>query len=500
MSDITVVGLGPGSADQISLGALEALREADHIYFRTKLHPLVPWLIEELGLSPADYTTFDSIYESAQSFDQVYREIVDILTGKVSEGTSVTYAVPGHPAVAEATVVGLLEWARNTGKSVKLVPSMSCVDAVCSALGIDPTKGLVVGDAFELQGVFLGKPLLVTQVYSRLIASEVKLKLMQQLDDEHPITVIRAAGVPGEEMVAHIPLYELDRVPWIDHMTSVYIPAQSQVVPAAPGPTAEKCTYPLDPLVEVMKKLRAPGGCPWDQMQTHESLRRYLVEETYEVLEAIDKADWEHVKEELGDVLLQVVFHAEIAAENQRFDINDVIAAVTEKLVRRHPHVFGAVHVENAAQVSINWEKIKQRERELMGEEYKSILDGVPKGLPALTRAEKIQAKAAKVGFEWEDIAGALEKLLEEIQELQEAWKEKDRAAVHAELGDLLFAIVNVARYLDVDPEMALREATEKFIARFQYIEKAAAQKGQDLHQMSLEEMDELWNAAKKKL
>jgi len=377
---------------------------------------------------------------------------------------------------------------------------MSCLDAVYAALGIDPTAGLVIGDAFELDGYQSGRPLLLTQVYNRLIASDVKLRLMEQFDDEYPITVIRAAGVPGEEKIAAIPLYQLDTLPWIDHLTSVYVPEQPNHSQMPQSPSSASCAYPLDPLVEVMQRLRAPEGCPWDQMQTHESLRRYLVEETYEVLEAIDQGNWEHVKEELGDVLLQVVFHAEIAAENRRFDINDVIAAVTEKLIRRHPHVFGAVQVENAAEVSINWEKIKERERELIGEEFKSVLDGVPKGLPALTRAEKIQAKAAKVGFEWDEISGAMAKVLEELQELQAAWEKEDHSAVHLELGDLLFALVNVARYLDVDPEMALREATDKFIARFHYIEETAARQGRELADMDLEEMDQLWDAAKKEL
>ena len=500
MSEITIVGLGPGSPDQISLGALDALREADHIYFRTKLHPIIPWLIEELGLSPSGYTTFDSIYETARSFDQVYSEIVRILTAQLHKGGSVTYAVPGHPTVAETSVAQLLEWAKGTGKSLRIIPSMSCLDAVYAALGIDPTAGLVIGDAFELDGYQSGRPLLLTQVYNRLIASDVKLRLMEQFDDEYPITVIRAAGVPGEEKIAAIPLYQLDTLPWIDHLTSVYVPEQPNHSQMPQGPSSASCAYPLDPLVEVMQRLRAPEGCPWDQMQTHESLRRYLVEETYEVLEAIDQGNWEHVKEELGDVLLQVVFHAEIAAENRRFDINDVIAAVTEKLIRRHPHVFGAVQVENAAEVSINWEKIKERERELIGEEFKSVLDGVPKGLPALTRAEKIQAKAAKVGFEWDEISGAMDKVLEELQELQAAWEKEDHSAVHLELGDLLFALVNVARYLDVDPEMALREATDKFIARFHYIEETAARQGRELADMDLEEMDQLWDAAKKEL
>ena len=243
MSDITIVGLGPGSPAQISIGALDALREANHIYFRTKVHPVIPWLIEELSLSPADYTTFDSIYETAQSFDQVYEEIVGILTAKVNEGGTVTYAVPGHPAVAETTVTQLLEWAKNTGKSIRVVPSMSCLDAVYSSLGIDPTMGLVVGDAFELEGSFAGRPLLLTQVYNRLIASDVKLKLMEQFDDEYPITVIRAAGIPGEERMVTIPLYQLDTLPWIDHLTSVCSGKQEETQ-TAPGPNPPNVPIP----------------------------------------------------------------------------------------------------------------------------------------------------------------------------------------------------------------------------------------------------------------
>lgn len=492
MADITIVGLGPGSPTQISVGALQALRKAKHIYFRTAVHPIMPWLLRELDLSPADYTTFDSYYETSSSFDQVYRRILATLTAQVDTGNMVTYVVPGHPGVAETTVVKLVDWAKKEGKVVEIVPSMSCLEAVYIALGIDPTMGLTIGDAMDLPDLRPSKPILLTQVYNRFIASEVKLRLMDQLDDEHPVTVIRAAGIAEEEKIVTIPLYQLDTLPWLDHLTSVYVEVKD-----APHPTSKSQDYPLDPLVEVMQRLRAPDGCPWDQVQTHGSLRRYLIEETYEVLEAIEQGQWDHVKEELGDVLLQVVFHAEIAAENQRFDINDVISTVTEKLIRRHPHVFGALEVEDAKEVSLNWEKIKKRERERTGEQYESILDGVPLGLPALTRAEKTQAKAARVGFQWKDISGAVAKVTEEWQELKEARMNDDPVAVHGELGDLLFALVNVARYLEVDPEMALREATQRFIKRFRYIEETAAKQGVELVDMSLQEMDELWDAAK---
>ncbi|NLK08576.1 MAG: nucleoside triphosphate pyrophosphohydrolase [Firmicutes bacterium] len=255
--------------------------------------------------------------------------------------------------------------------------------------------------------------------------------------------------------------------------------------------------YPLDPLVEVMLRLRAPDGCPWDKIQTNESLRRYLVEETYEVLEAIDEQEWCKVKEELGDVLLQVVFHAAIAAENDLFDINDVVETVTTKLIRRHPHIFGDGTAEDADAVMISWEKIKEQERKAMGQEYESVLDGVPKDLPALTQAEKIQEKAARVGFEWEHVSGALTKVQEELDEFQKAYQDDNHSNMVAEMGDVFFALVNVARYLEIDPEMSLREATHKFIRRFHFVEESAEGLGRDLTSMDLEEMDQLWDKAK---
>ena len=498
MTEITIVGLGPGSPSQISTGALAALRNAKHLYLRTMTHPVVPWLVAELNLASTDFTAFDSYYETADSFEEVYQQIFQTLTTELYAGKEIVYAVPGHPRVAETTVTQLVDWARQEQKTVSIVPSMSCLDAVYTALSIDPTIGLVIADALDLPEVLPGKPMLVTQVYNRLVASDVKLQLMEHLADEHPITVVRGAGMPGEERIVKIPLYRLDNLPWIDHLTSVYVEIDDQslvdTIPEQAG-----CAYPLDPLVGVMQRLRAPDGCPWDYAQTNESLRRYLVEETYEVLEAIDEQEWDKVEEELGDVLLQVVFHAAIAAEHQWFDINDVIATVTQKLIRRHPHIFGDVEVKNAQEVTVNWEKIKQQERRELGQEYKSVLDGVPMGLPALTQAEKIQVKAARVGFEWADISGAIAKVKEELQELAEAQEHLDHANIQAEMGDVFFALVNVARYLGIDPEMALRATTRKFISRFHYIEETADQQGLELTTMDLDKMDQLWDAAKAK-
>ena len=245
-----------------------------------------------------------------------------------------------------------------------------------------------------------------------------------------------------------------------------------------------------------MAKLRSEQGCPWDREQTHDSLTRYLIEEAYEVIDAIDQNNFPALAEELGDLLLQIVFHAQIAAETGNFTMDDVISAICEKMIRRHPHVFADTEVDSVQEVLVNWEAIKKQER--VAQDRQSVLDGVPKQLPALLRAERIQAKAAKVGFQWEHIDGAMAKLEEELKEFKQSVQFQDRAEMEAEMGDLFFSLVNICRYLDINPEQALNSTTNKFVQRFKYIEQQAELQGKDLHSMSMEEMDLLWDAAKK--
>lgn len=249
-------------------------------------------------------------------------------------------------------------------------------------------------------------------------------------------------------------------------------------------------------LVDIMARLRAPGGCPWDRAQSRDDLKSYLLEETYEVLEAIDSGDPDKLREELGDLLLQVVFHAQISTEEGDFTIEDVAAAINEKLVRRHPHVFGDVEVETKEQVLENWEKIKREERREK-EKPDGLLSGVPPSLPALLKAYRLQQKAAGAGFDWEETAQVKEKVLEEWGELQGAIESENRRAVMEEFGDLLFALVNLARFLGFDAEDALQQANNKFITRFHEVEKLADSGERDLHDMKLEEMDILWERAK---
>jgi tetrapyrrole methylase family protein/MazG family protein len=266
----------------------------------------------------------------------------------------------------------------------------------------------------------------------------------------------------------------------------------------------------LETLMQLMAKLRAPEGCPWDRKQTHESLKPYLVEEAYEVLEAIDHEDPRRLREELGDLLLQILFHTQIAGEHERFSIADVIQSLSEKLIRRHPHVFGSPEQKDQAlsadDVKVKWEQIKRDEREQTGRQ-ESVLEGVPKTLPALLRAFQVQARAARVGFDWSELRPVLHKLDEELLELRQVLDATGtgsegtppKEALEAELGDVLFTVVNLARFLKINPEEALRGTVNRFIDRFHYIEKRAAADGRRLEDMTLEEMDEWWEEAKRR-
>lgn len=253
-------------------------------------------------------------------------------------------------------------------------------------------------------------------------------------------------------------------------------------------------TNRFDQIISIMRRLRAPGGCPWDAEQTHESLKRYLIEEAYEVLEAVDSGSDEHLKEELGDLLLQPVFHAAIAEERGSFTMDDVLDTLADKLIRRHPHVFGDLEITDSQAQIENWEKIKKEEK---GEERRSALAGVPPHLPALLKAQKITEKASRVGFDWEHVDQVMAKVMEELHEFEEALASGDQEHTEAELGDLLFAIANLGRFLALDTEEALRKTIYRFQKRFSHVEEQMHRRGISMHDASLREMDELWKEAK---
>ena len=256
----------------------------------------------------------------------------------------------------------------------------------------------------------------------------------------------------------------------------------------------------LGALVAIMERLRSPDGCPWDREQTAASLSPYIIEEAYEVVAAIDSGDWDHIKEELGDLLFQVVFLSRLAEENSSFDISDVIKSSSEKMVRRHPHVFADEKADTSGEVLTRWAQIKEEEKKEGGvgdEERESALSGVPEHFPALLRAHKLTEKAARVGFDWENLEQVMDKVAEELAEFKEALENKDTAAMEDELGDLIFALVNVGRFIEVNPEEALRKTIGRFINRFQHIERSLASDGRELRSTSLGEMEKLWQEAK---
>ncbi|EJO5347471.1 nucleoside triphosphate pyrophosphohydrolase [Clostridium botulinum] len=480
---INIIGLGPGSKESITLGTIDSLKTVDKVFLRTEKHPTVEY-INKLGIR---YETFDKEYELAESFDDVYNSIAKavIEANKINE--DIIYAVPGHPLVAEKSVDILIDLCNKNNIKFKILPAVSFVDALMESLLLDPVDGLKIIDAFDIKNQVMDKRIgtIITQVYDKFIASEVKLNLMNYYKDDTEIFFVRAAGIEELEEIKKIPLYELDRQENIDHLTSVYIPKISSK------------NYDFMDLLDIMDKLRGEDGCPWDKEQTHVSLKKYLIEESYEVIEAIDNKDIDMLVEELGDVLLQVVFHSQIGKEDGFFEIKDVIESICNKMINRHPHVFNDLKITSSNEVLKNWDEIKNKEQG--NETYTDSIRHIAKTLPALMRADKVQKKAAKVGFDWDKIEYAMEKVIEEYKEIEDVYKSKNKVKILEEIGDLLFSVVNVARFLDIDPENALNYSIDKFINRFQYIENKGISMGKKLENMSLEEMDKLWKEAKNK-
>ena len=507
MGMITIVGLGPGAVGHLSLETMSIMQGCEQVILRTAVHPTVA----ELAKQGVKYTSCDDLYEAGASFEEVYQNVVTRVLTAAYKG-DVVYAVPGSPLVAEKTVVLLREQAKAQNLELAIKPSMSFLDLAYVALGIDPIAGLRIIDAQDFGAIAdAGQyPLMITQVYSQLVASDLKIALMENLPDEYELYFLRNMGLEDEEC-RPVKLFELDRQPKIDHLTSVYIPPMGEDENMPCGimafgedeeeeavenmvDTASFDDVDIQPLVDVMRTLREPGGCPWDREQTHASIRSNMIEEVYEYLEAVDAEDTEGMREELGDILMQIVFHARMAEAAGRFDLQDVIDEVVDKLIRRHPHVFGETKVTGSDEVLVNWEAIKKTEKT----ERKHVLDGVTQGLPALLRAYKLQSKAAKVGFDWPDVKGVWDKVQEELAELQEALASGDRAAAENELGDVLFALVNYARHQKIEPEVALNGTNNRFAKRFAHVESCVEASGKAWQDFSLDELDQFWDEAKR--
>lgn len=483
MHTLKIVGLGPGSMAYLTLSVYNLLMDSPLIYLRTERHPIV----KELAEKGMRYQSFDYFYEVAETFDDTYKSISDAISEKLKT-ENVVYAVPGNPFVAESTVSMLLEKANRGDFEVEIFHGASFLDALITTLKYDPVEGLTIKDALKISSLEITDKVdhIWIQVYNQQVASQLKIHLMDCFDDEHEVIVVQAAGIPELEKVKCLKLCEMDYdASLFNHLTSVFVKR------------AKKPKFDWYDLLKIMDALRSENGCPWDREQTHTSLTPYLIEEAYEVKEAVDLEDDESLIDELGDVLLQVVFHAQIGEEEGYFNWRDIVSAICEKMVRRHSHVFGDVSVSGSDEVLKNWQAIKDSEKShtTISESMKSV----SKGMPATMRSHKVQKRAANVGFDWADVGSALEKVKEEVSEIEEALALKCETALREELGDLLLIVTNVVRKSGLDSEVLLNEAIDKFIERFEYVEQQMKGHNYVMTYDQIEIMEAFWVESKSK-
>jgi tetrapyrrole methylase family protein/MazG family protein len=472
---ITIVGLGPGDYQRIPAETRNLLLDPDaRVILRTLEHPAARHLSELRTVESGD-----DLYESAETFDIVYERLAARVVEAASEA-HVIFAVPGSPNVGERTPGLVREQAARRGVPVEVMVGESFLDLALSEVGADPIRdGLVVLNGHHLPDpLLLQLPTIITQVDVPMVLIDVRDTLARLLPATSPVTVLTDLGT--QHARAETVALEALRGELAGLRTSLFVAAVQVGVPG---------------LIATMKQLRSE--CPWDREQNHHSLVRNLVEETYELVEALsrlpveapagrpDFVAYDDVEDELGDVLLQVLFHSTMAREAGAFDVEDVAERLREKLVRRHPHVFGEAEAATAQEVLQNWERIKQDEKQ-----RSSLMDDVPAGLPGMERAAKLQRRAATIGFDWEDAGQVMDKVREEVAELDQVLS--SRVEAEDELGDLLFSAVNLARHLHIDPEVALRRSVDRFGDRFRRMERSG-----DLAQLSLVELNELWEAAK---
>ncbi len=466
MNAITIVSLGTGSRDDLTLGALRSMKAAEKLILRTGEADCAQYLREEGIL----FETLDSLYDQAKDFEELTRLCADRIMEEAAHS-------PVHYAVLDPERDETVRELRSRGAVSKELPGVPLSGRVLAEASFPPVFRCAANELPEAIGDL---PLLIEEIDDRLLAGELKLKLLPVYGEEQPVRFFPPAGPEAKRESTVIPLTELDRQKAYDRTVCALV---------LPLPLKEKYRYTFEDLVRVMAVLRGENGCPWDLSQDHHSLRPYLIEEAYETAAAIDDEDWDHVAEELGDVLLQVVFQANIGLQYGTFELSDVTTAICRKMIERHPHIFSDTKADTAQAVTENWEEIKRRQRGLST--AADTMRDVSRGLPPLMRAEKVQRKASLAGFDFENPAEALRKVHEEADEVLERLQTgKDPAE---ELGDLLFACVCAARLLHTESETLLMAATEKFVRRFSRMEAQINADKKELKSLTLQEKVVYW-------
>ena len=471
---IHIVGLGTGELEDMTVKGYQWVTREMPKYARTAKHPV----LQKNQLTSLQ--TFDLIFELEESLDHVYEAIQARLVEAARKYGEILYLVPGSPWMGDLVTeqllrnqdhkieIDIIDGESFSDKAMKMVKPKNQVVKIIGAHELDP---------YQLD---MHSELFVAGIENQSLASSVKIALTEMYPSDMELVFLDIFS----GLFQKIPLFELDRQKNYAYSTYIFIESIENSMLGM---------YNINDLKKLMAILRGLDGCPWDRKQTHESLRQCVIEEAYEVVDAIEKNDLDHLVEELGDLLLQVVFNAQIAAEEGYFNFEDITSAICQKLINRHPHVFKNEKVDNAGDAKKSWDQAKIKENPRVT--YSDRLEDIPKSMSPLTRGFKIQQKAAEIGFDWPDVTGAVIKVNEEINELMEAYGNMESKKIEEELGDLLFAIINFSRFLKINPDVALNKTNRKFIDRFKFIESNAKKSLQD---MTLAEMDELWETSKR--
>lgn len=468
MHTITIVQLP--APDALTISQQKALKSGLPLYLQTEKHPSAK-VIQSMNLYSI---SMDDLFETAEDFDALNNAVAERLC---SAGDCV-YIATGN--IQNSQLPAIRNAAQACGSTVHVLPNLTAGEVAFA----DKDRAVCIS-AHDLPGeIDPEQNYIVDEIDSRMPAGESKLFLSEFYPDEWTVT-LAAIDKNGNYQTREISLCELDRQSKYDATTIVYIPKTEYEVRTRHG---------FDDVMRVVRRLRAPSGCPWDREQTHESLKNALLEESYELIDAIDEDDDAHICEEMGDVLLQFALHAAIAEEQSAFTARDACTELVVKLIYRHPHVFGNIRVSGSDEVLKNWDALKMSQRKQTTQT--EVLKSVPRSFPALLRSKKVQKKAADVGFDWSSAKDAFYKIAEEADELRQAMEQGTN--IDEEMGDLLFAVVNVARLLKLEPELLLMQATDKFIKRFEQMESLALKQGHALKDMSFAEQDKLWDEAKK--
>jgi len=468
MHTITIVILSAPAA--LTLAQQQALTSGQPIYLQTEKHPSAK-VLQTLHLSAV---SMDDLFESAEDFDALNRAVAERLC---SAGDCV-YLATGN--IQNSQLPKIVSLAKSRGTNVLVLPYL-CAGDVAFA---DREKAVAISAHDLPEQIDPEQNYVVEEIDSKIAAGETKLFLSEYFPDESTV-LLAFIGTDGNYSSREIKLCDLDRQKTYDATTILYV-AQTEY--------EARTRHGFDDVMRIVRRLRAPNGCPWDREQTHESLKNALLEESYELIDAIDEDDDAHICEEMGDVLLQFALHAVIAEEQSAFTARDACTELVEKLIFRHPHVFSNIRVSGSEEVLKNWDALKMSQRNQTTQT--EVLKSVPKSFPALLRSRKVQKKAADIGFDWESAQQAFYKIAEETEELREAMEQGSH--IEEEMGDLLFAVVNVARLLKLEPEFLLMQATDKFIHRFEMMEKLAKSHGKELKDLPFSEQDKLWDEAKK--